>query len=50
MVTWAEFTASEPKLAEAGRSQLFQFRVGLAFLATVLRDGAPRLHPVCGVV
>src|SRR5437870_12935209 len=49
MVTWAEFAAAEPELADAGRSQLYQFGVGLAFLATVRRDGAPRLHPVCPV-
>ena len=46
MVTWKEFAAAEPDLAETGRSLLFQFKVGLAFLATVRRDGAPRLHPV----
>ena len=50
MVTWAEFAEAEPDLAEAGRSQLYQFRVGLAFLATVRTDGAPRLHPVCPVL
>ena len=50
MVTWKEFAAAEPDLAEAGRSLLFQFKVGLAFLATVRRDGAPRLHPVCPVL
>ena len=50
MVTWKEFAAAEPDLAETGRSLLFQFKVGLAFLATVRRDGAPRLHPVCPVL
>src|SRR5437660_9206329 len=50
MVTWKEFPAGEPDLAETGRSLLFQFKVGLAFLATVRRDGAPRLHPVCPVL
>ena len=49
MVTWKEFAAAEPDLAESGRSLLFQFNVGLAFLATVRSDGAPRLHPVCPV-
>jgi hypothetical protein len=48
MVTWKEFAAAAPDLAEAGRSQLFQFGgVGLAFLATARADGAPRVHPVC---
>ena len=50
MVTWKEFAAAEPDLAESGRSLLFQFKVGLAFLATVRGDGAPRLHPVCPVL
>ena len=50
MLTWKEFSAAEPALADTGRSLLFQFKVGLAFLATVRRDGAPRLHPVCPVL
>jgi len=50
MVTWKEFTAAAPALAETGRSLLTQFGVGLAFLATVRKDGAPRLHPVCPVL
>src|SRR6266851_10126205 len=50
MVTWKEFATAEPDLADVGRSLLFQFRVGLAFLATVRNDGAPRLHPVCPVL
>jgi hypothetical protein len=50
MVTWNEFAAAAPDLAETGRSLLNQFGVGLAFLATVRGDGAPRLHPVCPVL
>src|SRR5262249_55342210 len=50
MVTWKEFEAAAPELARAGRSLLNQFGVGLAFLATVRKDGAPRLHPVCPVL
>jgi hypothetical protein len=50
MVTWKEFAAAAPELAETGRSLLNQFGVGLAFLATVRKDGAPRLHPVCPVL
>jgi hypothetical protein len=50
MVTWKEFAAAEPALAAIRRSLLFQFKVGLAFLATVRKDGAPRLHPVCPVM
>ena len=47
MPTWSDFAAAAPKLEEAGRGLLFQFGVGLAFLATVRPDGGPRLHPVC---
>src|SRR5712692_4235139 len=50
MVTWKEFAAAEPDLADVGRSLLYQFKVGLAFLATARKDGAPRLHPVCPVL
>ena len=50
MVTWSQFASAEPELAASGRSLLNQFGVGLAFLATVRSDGAPRLHPVCPVL
>src|SRR4030095_15797630 len=50
MVRWKELAVAEPDLADVGCSLLFQFKVGLAFLATVRRDGAPRLHPVCPVL
>ncbi len=29
---------------------LYQFGVGLAFLATVRRDGRPRVHPMCPII
>ena len=47
MATWRELTEAEPEIAAAGRSLLYQFNVGLAFLATVRRDARPRLHPMC---
>ena len=50
MVSWQGFAAAAPELAELGRGLLTQFGVGLGFLATVRRDGAPRLHPVCPVI
>jgi hypothetical protein len=50
MVTWKDFVAAAPELAQAGGALLTQFGVGLAFLATVRADGAPRLHPVCPVI
>lgn len=50
MVTWKEFAEADPKLAEIGAGLLFQFGVGLAFLATIRKDGGPRLHPFCPVL
>ena len=43
MLTWHAFEAAAPVMARRGRERL---AVGLAYLATVRRDGAPRLHPV----
>ncbi|PYM29734.1 MAG: pyridoxamine 5'-phosphate oxidase [Candidatus Rokuibacteriota bacterium] len=51
MVTWKEFASARRDLAETGRSLLLHGPgIGLAFLATVRKDGAPRLHPVCPVL
>ncbi|NIM95842.1 MAG: pyridoxamine 5'-phosphate oxidase [Anaerolineales bacterium] len=50
MISWKEFASREPSLAKVGEALIFQFGVGLAFLATVRKDGAPRVHPVCPVL
>ena len=50
MLGWREFTAEQPELAAAGRALLYQFGVGLAFLATVRSDGAPRVNPMCPLI
>jgi hypothetical protein len=50
MITWTEFQRQQPALADAGRRQFYHFGIGLAFLATVRPDGAPRVHPVCPVI
>jgi hypothetical protein len=50
MVTWKQYSVSNPALAAKGESLLFQFGVGLAFMATIRADGAPRLHPLCPVL
>ena len=49
-MTWAEFVEAAPELAEDGRALLYQYGVGLAFLATVRADGGPRTHPMCPLV
>jgi hypothetical protein len=51
MLTWGQFRTIRPDLAEAGRALFYQFGgVGLGFLATVRRDGGPRVHPMCPVI
>jgi hypothetical protein len=50
MASWGELRAARPDLADAGRELLYEFGVGLAFLATVRPDGGPRLHPMCPVL
>ena len=47
MKRWCEFAEEQPELAEHGRALIYQHGVGLGYLATVRKDGAPRLHPVC---
>jgi len=50
MATWRDLTEQRPDLAEAGRELLYQFGVGLGFLATIRPDTGPRLHPMCPIL
>ncbi|GAA0474417.1 hypothetical protein Ade02nite_75000 [Paractinoplanes deccanensis] len=50
MASWSDFAAVEPTLAAGIRSLLQQYGPGLAYLATVRADGAPRVHPVSPVI
>jgi len=50
MATWSEFEQATPEMAEAGRKLLYQFTVPLGYLATVRKDGGPRVHPICPIV
>jgi hypothetical protein len=43
MATWHELETAEPEIAAAGWALLSR---GIAYLATVRADGAPRVHPV----
>jgi len=50
MATWAEFRIARPDLATIGQSLLYNFGIGLGFLATVRPDGGPRVHPICPIL
>jgi hypothetical protein len=49
-LSWPEFGRREPELAAACRALMYQFGVGLAFLATIRPDGGPRVHPICPII
>jgi hypothetical protein len=42
--------SSDPQLAGSIRELLHQYGRGMAYLATVRKDGAPRVHPVSPIV
>jgi hypothetical protein len=48
MATWSELAERAPEIAAVGQGLLE--RHGIAYLATVRADGAPRVHPVCPFV
>jgi hypothetical protein len=50
MARWGEFEAAMPEMAAEGRKLLYQFGLGLGFLATIRPDGGPRLHPMCPIL
>ncbi len=50
MKRWENLQNENQKLAESGRALLYQFKVGLGYLATIRKDGGPRVHPVCPVL
>lgn len=50
MATWSEFEKANPEMAAAGHQLLYQFGIGLGYLATVRKDGGPRVHPVCPIL
>src|SRR5436190_108155 len=45
-VSWGAFKGSDPQLAVVIRGLLMQYGQGTGYLATVRRDGGPRVHPV----
>jgi len=49
-VSWGTFQGSDPQLAVLIRELLLQYGQGTAYLATVRRDGGPRVHPVSPII
>ncbi len=47
MLSWSEFAAATPDLAERGRER---FGEGYAFIATSAADGAATVHPVTPLI
>ncbi len=49
-VSWSAFAWASPGLAADVRALLEQYGQGFGYLATVRRDGGPRVHPVSPVI
>lgn len=45
MVTWGQFAQDDPELAAFGLELIERYSI--VYLATVAKDGSPRVHPVC---
>jgi hypothetical protein len=50
MTRWAELERDAPEIAQSGKDLIYQFGPGLGFLATVRKDGGPRVHPICPII
>lgn len=48
--SWSAFASASPRLAAEVKSLLEQYGRGFGYLATVRRDGGPRVHPVSPVI
>lgn len=46
-MSWKEFAAGAPEMAEFGQQR---FASEVAYLATVKKDGGPRVHPVTPII
>ncbi|GIH05836.1 hypothetical protein Rhe02_39030 [Rhizocola hellebori] len=49
-VSWGSLMSTDPQLAASIRELLHQYGRGMAYLATVRKDGSPRVHPVSPIV
>lgn len=50
MARWADLELALPDMAAHGQRLIYQYGVGLGYLATVRKDGGPRLHPMCPLI
>lgn len=50
MATWQEFAGAAPEMAALGARLISNKTFQVAYLATLRKDGAPRVHPVCPVI
>jgi hypothetical protein len=50
MASWREFAAAEPEMAALGAQLISNKTFQVAYLATLRKDGGPRVHPVCPVL
>ena len=48
MASWGEFERLAPDLARFGRD--LWSKIPIAYLATVRKDGSPRVHPFCPII
>ena len=48
--SWSAFSSSDPALATSISELLHQYGRGLAYLATVRKDGGPRVHPISPII
>src|SRR5258706_11476503 len=48
--SWSDFAGASPRLAADVRALMELYGQGFGYLATVRRDGGPRLHPVSPVI
>ena len=44
MKRWVDLAREAPELAEAGRALIYQTAIPLGYLASVRKDGGPRVH------
>jgi hypothetical protein len=50
MKRWEDLQKESPALANAGYELIYQTTIGMGYLATIRKDGGPRVHPVCPII